>query len=43
MPRYAKLIYQGYWFSARREMLQAAIDATQKNVEGKVRLKTLQR
>ena len=39
MPRYAKLIYQGYWFSPEREMLQAAIDATQKNVEGKVRLK----
>ena len=30
MPRYAKLIYQGYWFSPEREMLQAAIDATQK-------------
>ncbi|WP_323586770.1 argininosuccinate synthase [Aliarcobacter butzleri] len=39
MPRYAKLIYQGYWFSPEREMLQAAIDATQKNVEGTVRLK----
>ena len=39
MPRYAKLIYQGYWFSPEREMLQAAIDTTQKNVEGKVRLK----
>lgn len=39
MPRYAKLIYQGYWFSPEREMLQAAIDATQKNIEGKVRLK----
>ena len=39
MPRYAKLIYQGYWFSPEREMLQAAIDATQKNVEGKVKLK----
>ena len=39
MPKYAKLIYQGYWFSPEREMLQAAIDATQKNVEGKVRLK----
>ena len=39
MPRYAKLIYQGYWFSPEREMLQAAIDATQKNVEGKVILK----
>ncbi len=39
MPKYAKLIYQGYWFSPERKMLQAAIDSTQKNVEGKVRLK----
>jgi argininosuccinate synthase len=39
MPKYAKLIYQGYWFSPEREMLQAAIDATQKNVEGTVRVK----
>lgn len=39
MPKYAKLIYQGYWFSPEREMIQAAIDATQKNVEGEVRLK----
>lgn len=39
MPRYAKLIYQGYWFSPEREMLQSAIDATQKNVEGTVKLK----
>ena len=39
MPKYAKLIYQGYWFSPEREMLQAAIDATQKNVEGDVRVK----
>lgn len=39
MPRYAKLIYQGYWFSPEREMLQAAIDKTQENVEGIVRLK----
>ena len=39
MPKYAKLIYQGYWFSPEREMLQAAIDATQKDVEGNVRLK----
>ncbi len=39
MPRYAKLIYQGYWFSPEREMLQAAIDKTQENVEGVVRLK----
>ncbi len=39
MPRYAKLIYNGFWFSPEREMLQAAIDTTQKNVEGTVRLK----
>jgi len=39
MPRYAKLIYNGYWFAPEREMLQAAIDATQKNVNGVVRLK----
>lgn len=39
MPRYAKLIYNGYWFSPEREMLQAAIDATQTHVTGVVRLK----
>ncbi|MEF3192489.1 MAG: argininosuccinate synthase, partial [Campylobacterales bacterium] len=39
MPRYAKLIYNGFWFSPERQMLQAAIDATQKNVNGVVRLK----
>jgi argininosuccinate synthase len=39
MPRYAKLIYNGYWFSPEREMLQAAIDKTQENVNGTVRLK----
>jgi len=39
MPKYAKLIYQGYWFSPEREMMQAAIDTTQKNVEGTVNLK----
>ncbi|MBU3014900.1 argininosuccinate synthase [Poseidonibacter lekithochrous] len=39
MPKYAKLIYQGYWYSPEREMLQAAIDSTQKDVEGTVRLK----
>lgn len=39
MPKYAKLIYSGYWFSPEREMLQAAIDETQKNVEGTVKLK----
>ncbi len=39
MPRYAKLIYNGFWFSPEREMLQAAIDNTQKYVQGSVRLK----
>ncbi|PVZ69713.1 argininosuccinate synthase [Pelagibaculum spongiae] len=39
MPRYAKLIYNGYWWSPEREMLQAMIDISQKHVEGKVRLK----
>ena len=39
MPRYAELIYYGFWFSPEREMLQAAIDLSQKNVEGEVTLK----
>ena len=39
MPRYAKLIYQGYWWSPERKMLQAAIDATQEKITGTVRLK----
>jgi len=39
MPRYAKLIYNGFWWSPEREMLQAAIDKTQEFVEGTVRLK----
>ena len=39
MPKYAKLIYNGFWWSPEREMLQAAIDNTQKFVEGTVRLK----
>jgi len=39
MPRYAKLIYNGYWFTPEREMLQAAIDRTQQVVNGQVRLK----
>lgn len=38
MPRYAKLIYNGYWFAPEREMLQAAIDASQVHVNGEVRL-----
>ena len=39
MPRYAKLVYNGFWFSPEREMLQALIDKSQENVSGKVRLK----
>jgi len=39
MPRYASLIYNGYWWSPEREMLQTAIDQTQKVVNGVVRLK----
>ncbi len=39
MPKYAKLIYNGFWFSPERKMLQTAIDTTQIDVEGKVRLK----
>ncbi len=38
MPRYAKLIYNGYWYSPEREALQAAIDHTQTTVNGEVRL-----
>lgn len=38
MPRYAHLIYNGYWFSPERKMLQAAIDESQKYVNGTVRL-----
>jgi argininosuccinate synthase len=39
VPRYAEMIYYGYWFSPEREMLQTFIDETQKNVTGVVRLK----
>jgi argininosuccinate synthase len=39
MPRYAELIYNGFWFSPEREMLQAAIDRSQEHVQGEVRLK----
>ena len=39
MPRYAKIIYNGYWWSPEREMLQKLIDDTQQNVNGTVRLK----
>ena len=37
MPRYAELIYNGYWFSPERQMLQALIDTSQECVEGTVR------
>ena len=39
MPKYAKLIYNGFWWSPERKMMQAAIDATQEHVEGDVKLK----
>jgi argininosuccinate synthase len=39
MPRYAELIYNGFWFSPEREMLQAMIDKSQEHVTGQVRLK----
>ncbi|MDO8861615.1 argininosuccinate synthase [Haliea sp. E1-2-M8] len=39
MPRYAEMIYNGYWWSPERQMLQTAIDQSQLNVNGKVRLK----
>jgi argininosuccinate synthase len=39
IPRYAEMIYYGYWFAPEREVLQRAIDAAQSNVTGTVRLK----
>ena len=39
MPKYASLIYNGFWFSPEREMLQTAIDKSQKNVSGTIRAK----
>ncbi|MBT4891302.1 MAG: argininosuccinate synthase [Rhodospirillales bacterium] len=39
MPRYAEIVYNGFWFSPEREMLQAAIDACSTNVTGTVRMK----
>ena len=39
MPRYARLIYNGYWFSPERKLMQVLIDESQKTVNGKVRLK----
>ena len=38
MPKYARLVYNGYWFAPERVMMQKAIDATQKRVNGQVRL-----
>ena len=38
MPKYARLIYNGYWFAPERAMMQKAIDATQKRVNGQVKL-----
>jgi argininosuccinate synthase len=39
MPRYAEIVYNGFWFSPERSMLQALIDKSQEHVEGTVRLK----
>jgi argininosuccinate synthase len=39
IPRYAEMVYYGYWFSPEREVLQGAIDAAQRNVNGTARLK----
>lgn len=39
MPKYAELVYNGYWWSPEREMMQKMIDASQENVNGVVRLK----
>ena len=39
MPKYASLVYNGFWFSPEREMLQAAIDHSQQMVTGQVRVK----
>lgn len=39
MPKYAEMIYNGFWFAPEREMLQAAIDQTQEVVSGTVRVK----
>jgi argininosuccinate synthase len=39
MPRYAELIYNGFWFAPERKMIQASIDESQRNVSGTVRLK----
>jgi argininosuccinate synthase len=39
MPKYAELVYNGFWFTPERDMLQAAVDKSQEHVEGEVRLK----
>ena len=39
MPRYARLVYNGYWFSPERRLLQTLIDESQQTVNGTVRLK----
>jgi argininosuccinate synthase len=39
MPRYAEMIYNGFWFAPERLMLQAAIDLSQEHVTGRVRVK----
>ena len=39
MPKYAELIYNGFWFSPEREMLQTLIDKSQEKVDGLVKLK----
>jgi len=39
MPRYAELVYYGFWFAPERELLQAMSDKSQEHVEGDVRLK----
>ena len=39
MPKYAELIYNGFWYSPEREMLQALFDASQEHVTGTVRIK----
>ena len=42
MPRYARLVYSGYWFSPERALLQTLIDASQQSVNGTVRAQALQ-
>ena len=39
MPRYASLVYNGYWWSPERELLQGLVDASQRHVNGEVRVK----